>query len=114
MGLEGLKKSAAQEFGTTIRVNNVGPSFTPSELVDGIMATPLHDWVLHNQMGGRMAKQSEISSVVAWLLSDDSSYVSAQSILVDGGFTSSWSPRQDQKKAFEAALAAAASSKTEL
>lgn len=96
--LEGLKKSAVMEFGTEIRVNNVGPSYTSSELVDPIMDSPMGHWIRHNQMGNRLAEQAEVSSVVAWLLSSDSSYVSGQTILVDAGATGSWSPHADQKK----------------
>jgi len=96
--LEGLKKSAVMEFGTEIRVNNVGPSFTPSELSDKVLGTPVEVWMKGNQMDSRFAEQAEVSSVVAWLLSSDSSYVSGQTILVDGGATQSWSPRAQQQK----------------
>lgn len=96
--LEGLKKSAVMEFGLEIRVNNVGPSFTPSEMLGGVMGTPFEAWAKGNQMGNRFAEQAEVSSVVAWLLSGDSSYVSGQTILVDGGALGSWSPHAQQKK----------------
>lgn len=95
--LEGLKKAAAQEFGLTIRVNNVGPSFTSSDALDAATGvTPFMDWMKRHSTGGRLTEQSEVSSVVTWLLSDDSVYVSAQTILVDGGATSSFSPPAEQ------------------
>jgi NAD(P)-dependent dehydrogenase (short-subunit alcohol dehydrogenase family) len=36
---------------------------------------------------GRVGKPEEVSSVVLWLADDTSSFVTGQSILVDGGFT---------------------------
>jgi len=96
--LEGLKKAAVMEFGTEIRVNNVGPSFANTAAVAGFIGTPFEDWILSNQMDNRFAESAEVSSAVAWLLSKDSSYVAGQTILVDGGATQSWSPHAQQKK----------------
>eukprot|EP00747_Dinoflagellata_sp_TGD_P169784 gnl/TRDRNA2_/TRDRNA2_199688_c0_seq1.p1 gnl/TRDRNA2_/TRDRNA2_199688_c0~~gnl/TRDRNA2_/TRDRNA2_199688_c0_seq1.p1 ORF type:complete len:317 (+),score=37.23 gnl/TRDRNA2_/TRDRNA2_199688_c0_seq1:65-1015(+) len=86
--MEGLKKAAVQELGfdNKIRVNNVNPSYTLTEMVDESKVKPgKWQWILEMQMGGRFALLSEVSSVVAWLLSDDSEYVSGTSIPVDGG-----------------------------
>jgi len=97
--LEGLKKAAAQEFGVTIRVNNVNPAFTSSEALDAAASiTPFVEYMRRHQAGGRLTEQREVSAVVAWLLSDDSIYVSAQSILVDVGATSSFSPPAEQQR----------------
>merc|ERR1719468_1268606 len=98
LALEGLKKAAVMEFGTEIRVNNVGPSSTNTALLAGFMGSPFEDWILSNQMDNRFAESAEVSSAVAWLLSKDSSYVAGQTILVDGGATQSWSPHAQQKK----------------
>lgn len=37
---------------------------------------------------GRMAEPEEVGKSIAWLLSDDSSYVSGEIIRVDGGWLS--------------------------
>jgi NAD(P)-dependent dehydrogenase (short-subunit alcohol dehydrogenase family) len=34
---------------------------------------------------GRVGKVAELAKVVAWLASDEASYISGQSLLVDGG-----------------------------
>ena len=60
-----------------IRVNAVMPGFVDSYAVsDEIVATiPM----------GRVGKVAELAKVVAWLASDEASYVTGQTLLVDGG-----------------------------
>ena len=38
-------------------------------------------------LGKRYAKSSEISSVISFLLSSNSSFITGETIVVDGGFT---------------------------
>lgn len=86
--LEGMKKSFAQElapFG--IRVNNINPSFTASEMTGPYaQLPPFHEGIiLQIQPDKRMCDMGKVSAAAAYLLSDDSVYVSAQSLAVDGG-----------------------------
>ena len=37
---------------------------------------------------GRLAKASEIANIIAYLSSDLNTYITAQNIIIDGGFTS--------------------------
>ncbi len=84
-GVEALSQQLARELGPRgIRVNCVGP---------GLIVT---DGTAHNYQGerraeraasvpiGRLGDATDIASVVAWLASEDSSYVSGQVIYVDG------------------------------
>jgi len=95
-GIRGLTKSAARELGQYgIRVNSIHPggiitamSMQPDiveatadraqAIVDGI---PL----------GRLGNSREVSGLVAFLASDDSSYCTGSEVLVDGGFTTGFS-----------------------
>lgn len=83
-GVRGLTKSAALEFAADrIRVNCVCPGLVLAELNRDaphvqtmIGMTPL----------GRSVDPGEIASVVAFLASDEASMVTAEEIVVDGGF----------------------------
>jgi 3-oxoacyl-[acyl-carrier protein] reductase len=92
----GLVKSLANEFGRDgILVNNVGPGFTATgrlkELArsrsaaqgkseDEILATLGNDTALK-----RVAEPREVADAIVWLASERASYITGQTILVDGG-----------------------------
>lgn len=94
-GVAGLTKSLAIEWGRRgVRVNSVAPGITdtpavrraiPPEQVENVLMdrTPL----------GRMANPEDIGSVVGWLLSDGSRYVTGQILSVDGGLTAGYFTR---------------------
>lgn len=92
----GIMRTAAAELGErNIRVNTLHPGF-----VDSRMTRSLEDGInpgegektkaeLESQIPlGRYAKPEEISNMVAFLFSDESSYVHGNTFVVDGGFTS--------------------------
>lgn len=89
-GVLGLTKSAALEYAAhNIRVNAVCP---------GLIWTPMADQMVAGGQGealealtkmipmGRHGRAEEIADAVLWLCSSASSYVTGQSISVDGGF----------------------------
>jgi NAD(P)-dependent dehydrogenase (short-subunit alcohol dehydrogenase family) len=96
-----LAKSAALEFAgarTPIRVNSVHPGFVRTPL----LREGFERWVAKGVAGsveelveamaaktpvGRLAEPSEIAAVVAFLASDDASYVTGAELVVDGGYT---------------------------
>jgi 3-oxoacyl-[acyl-carrier protein] reductase len=88
-GLEGLTKTLAAEWSPRgVRVISVAPAYVATELLAGTMAaggfteadvaarTPLR----------RLAEPEEVARVVAFLASDDASYITGSSVLVDGGW----------------------------
>ncbi|HEX6131221.1 MAG TPA: SDR family oxidoreductase, partial [Actinomycetota bacterium] len=83
-GVVGLTKTAAIEYSQHgIRVNAVGPGFidTPmlnEEIVKAV--TPLHPI-------GRIGTAEEVAAVVAFLASDEASFVSGSYYMVDGAYT---------------------------
>jgi len=84
-GLIGLTKSLAKEMGSrNITVNAVAPGF-----IDTDMTASLSDDLKKAAMGriplGRLGSPSDVASVVAFLASDDASYVTGQVIEVSGG-----------------------------
>jgi NAD(P)-dependent dehydrogenase (short-subunit alcohol dehydrogenase family) len=90
-GVIGFTKSAALEYATRgIRVNAVCP---------GMIQTPMSDQMIAEGQGeelnamldtyvpmGRLGRPEEIADAVLWLCSSAASYVTGQSISVDGGF----------------------------
>ncbi|MBC8642209.1 SDR family oxidoreductase [Caballeronia sp. EK] len=89
-GVIGLTKSAALEYAARgIRVNAVcrGLIWTPmaDQMVAGGQGAALEAMTASIPMG-RHGSPEEIADVVLWLCSEASSYVTGQSISVDGGF----------------------------
>ena len=89
-GVLGFTKSAALEYAARgIRINAICP---------GLIQTPMSDQMVADGQGDalkameksipmrRVGRPEEIANAVLWLCSDAASYVTGQSISVDGGF----------------------------
>lgn len=89
-GLEGLTRTLGLEWADRdIRVNAVAPGWTRTEMVaSGIKDGRLSEVALTARIPQqRLAEPSEIAKVVKFLMSADSSYITGQTIVVDGGIT---------------------------
>jgi len=89
-GLEGLTRTLGLEWALRdIRVNAVAPGWTRTEMVaGGIKDGRLSEAALTARIPQqRLAEPSEIAKVVKFLMSADSSYITGQTIVVDGGIT---------------------------
>ena len=92
----GLVKSLANEFGKDgILVNNVGPGYTATdrlkELAHSRSAASgktekeiLEDWAAEAPLK-RVGDPRELADAIVWLASERASYITGQTILVDGG-----------------------------
>ena len=90
-GVIGFTKSAALEYATRgIRVNAVCPGMIRTPMLDQMIAAGQEEEL--NAMlqtfvpMGRMGRPEEIADAVLWLCSSAASYVTGQSISVDGGY----------------------------
>ncbi|SFN10245.1 MULTISPECIES: glucose 1-dehydrogenase [Actinomadura] len=89
-GVRGLTKSAARELGRYgIRVNSIHPGavLTPLTMQDDIVSATADnaDAFMKALPLGRMGKSQEVSGLIVYLASDDSSYCTGSEVLVDGG-----------------------------
>ena len=91
----GLTKSAAWECtGSGVRINCVCPGLIDSRMLSAIFqgrfggnAPPPMDKIVERIPARRLGLASEVASIVAFLASDDASYVSGSAYTVDGGRT---------------------------
>ncbi|MEU2653782.1 SDR family oxidoreductase [Streptomyces sp. NPDC007325] len=86
--LRGLSKTAAMELGPRgIRVNTIHPGFIETEMTASA-APAFRESNIRETPLGRVGTVEEVTPLVVFLLSDDSSFITGAEIPVDGGLTS--------------------------
>jgi len=86
-GVLGLTKVAAAEYaGRGIRVNAVLPGTTDTPMLRRYLETNpgVEKLILRTMPAGRLARPEEVAEAAVWLCSDAASFVSGESMLVDG------------------------------
>jgi len=84
-GIIGFTKSMAKEVGSRgITVNAVAPGFIATDMTDAL-GDEVIDAAAHQISLGRLGSPEEVASVVGYLASDEASYITGQTIVVDGG-----------------------------
>jgi 3-oxoacyl-[acyl-carrier protein] reductase len=92
----GLVKSLANEFGKDgILVNNVGPGFTATDRLKELAkarssASGKREQEIFDGWAGdaplkRLGEPREVAETIVWLASERASYITGQTVLVDGG-----------------------------
>lgn len=86
-GLIGLTRELAASWGRRgIRVNAIAPGFFHSRLADAVIDI-YERAIQENNVIPRIGREGELKGPVVFLASDASSYVTGQTIVVDGGMT---------------------------
>jgi 3-oxoacyl-[acyl-carrier protein] reductase len=88
-GVLGVTKSYAHAFAPKVRVNALGPGFiaTESTLVRRDWTPERERQIVERTPLGRIGDPDELTGVVVFLASDDSSHMTGGFVICDGGFS---------------------------
>jgi NAD(P)-dependent dehydrogenase (short-subunit alcohol dehydrogenase family) len=87
-GVVGLTKSAALEYGKQgLRINSVGPGFINTPLLSDSLDEQTQAYLAGLHAMGRMGESEEVANLVAFLCSEEASFLTGGYYLVDGGYT---------------------------
>jgi NAD(P)-dependent dehydrogenase (short-subunit alcohol dehydrogenase family) len=88
-GILGLTRALSLEVATAgIRVNAVAPGFTRTKFIEQGLAdgSLQEDWMVARVPMHRLARTEEIANGVRFLAGDESSYMTGQTLVLDGGW----------------------------
>ena len=84
-GVIGMTKVWSRELGRyNVRVNAVAPGFTLTEMVQQMPQKVLDGMVAHTPLG-RLGRPRDIANAYLFLASDEASFITGQTLRVDGG-----------------------------
>ncbi len=93
-GLYGVTKAATEAMtrsfaveAVPVRVNAVSPGWIATEAVKDAAGVEGADWDMPPSLFNRMGEGAEIAAAVAFLASNDASFITGQTLVVDGGLT---------------------------
>lgn len=87
-GVVGLTKNYALIYGARgVRVNCINPGWIETAMTDPLAAMGAKQFMVDGAALGRMGRPEEVAAVALFLASDDASFVTGSSYVVDGGWT---------------------------
>lgn len=87
-GLDGMVAAIAAEVAEhNILINCVSPGFIETDLTKEVLGeSGIANIIQHIPMK-RLGQPDEIANFIAWLVSEENTYISGQNLIIDGGFT---------------------------
>lgn len=85
-GIVGLTRALSRKLAPYVLVNAIAPGVIETKMAEPLIAERGADYVKEIPLG-RFGKPSEIASVIRFLCSSDASYITGQTITIDGGIT---------------------------
>lgn len=87
-GIIGMTRALTKEVSSkNIRINAVAPGYIDTDMLNKV-PEPMRQQFTQNVPMKRFGRPEEIANVVAFLASDESSYIAGQTLVVDGGLIS--------------------------
>ena len=85
--MDGLTRALAFDWArNNIRVICVAPGYVESDATKDAIADPkVRDWILKRVPLRRIGKPGEIGELVAFLVSDQASFITGETYYIDGG-----------------------------
>lgn len=90
--VHGLTRSIAVDHGPAVRCNTIQPGWIVTDMADDAFAVATDPEAarrdaLARHPAGRLGRPEDIAAAVAWLASDEASFMTGQCLTVDGGLT---------------------------
>ncbi|MFC6299121.1 SDR family oxidoreductase [Pseudomonas sp. CCM 7893] len=87
-GVNGFIRNVALELaGLNVRVNGVEPGMIATPAMDNLGDAPLNDTIARRVPLGRLGSAADIAGAMLFLASDLATYITGQTVVVDGGST---------------------------
>jgi len=87
-GVVGLTKHYATNYGRRrVRINCINPGWIETAMTKPLVDFKLTNYMKDNSALGRMGAPAEVAAVALFLASEDASFVTGASFVVDGGWT---------------------------
>jgi NAD(P)-dependent dehydrogenase (short-subunit alcohol dehydrogenase family) len=87
-GVIGVTRDLAAEWGRLgVRVNALAPGYFPTDMTEGLTHPGAIKRIERRTLLGRVPRPDELDGALLFLASDASSYMTGQTLVIDGGWT---------------------------